>query len=176
MRPFLIKVQWLLETEGRKAGFPYPPCIYDIYMSIYLSKYAGIDISQYMCKYMYEMPGYMEDLRKCGPVVPRICEIQASQLSLWCHCSPLWSFGRQLSWKPAPRRGDHTGEKGPNPKADPSCLKSAKDDLFPPLGGAIRRFPPQGRCCWEDALVAQACPGMPAVAGAEYAARIQIAE
>ena len=39
----------------------------------------------------------------------------------------------RLSWKPEPLRGDHTGEKGPKPKADPSCLKSAKDDPFPPF-------------------------------------------
>ena len=40
---------------------------------------------------MYEMPVNMEDFRKCGSVVPRLCKIQASELSCCFtarHCSP----------------------------------------------------------------------------------------
>ena len=44
-----------------------------------------------MCKYIYGMTVNIEDLRKCGSVVPRHCKIQASQLSCCVtarHCGP----------------------------------------------------------------------------------------
>ena len=116
----------------------------------------------------------MEDLRQRGSVVPRHCKIQASQLSCCVtarHCGPfVGSCHGNLNLTEVSTQVEGTEAEG-RPKLSEICQRRP---LFTTWWPTLH-FPQQGRCCCDDALVGQACLGMPAVAGPGPIVRIQTA-